>query len=136
MKAKTNPETKAAYFATEMPEFMAKVEKHASGPACAVHARRRGRLRLRQGFRRRRELDSAIAAAPHLRGGGAQAPEVKQWQEKRPPRCPAAPLCPMRLPRAGLLGVDDDLHGLRRQLGALVFAGEYSKTPAMATEIR
>merc|ERR1712078_260889 len=32
MKAKTNPDTKAAYFATEMPEFMAKVEKTCVGP--------------------------------------------------------------------------------------------------------
>ena len=32
MKAKGNPETKAAYFATEMPEFMAKVEKRCVGP--------------------------------------------------------------------------------------------------------
>ena len=40
MKAKTNPETKAAYFATEMPEFMAKVEKRASGPGSAAASAR------------------------------------------------------------------------------------------------
>ena len=91
MKAKTNPETKAAYFATEMPEFMAKVEKTCVGPwlcgsKCTL-ADAAAFVFVKEFFDDVESSTKAIAACPKISAAVeafGKLPEVKQWQDARP----------------------------------------------------
>jgi glutathione S-transferase len=91
MKAKGNPETKAAYFATEMPEFMAKVEKTCVGPwlcgsKCTL-ADAAAFVFVKEFFDDVESSTKAIAGCPKISAAVeafGKIPEVKQWQEKRP----------------------------------------------------
>ena len=91
MKAKTNPETKAAYFATEMPEFMAKVEKTVVGPwlcgsKCTL-ADASAFVFVKEFFDDVESSTKAIAGCPKISAAVeafGKLPEVKQWQETRP----------------------------------------------------
>ena len=90
-KAKTNPETKAAYFATEMPEFMAKVEKTCVGPwlcgsKCTL-ADAAAFVFVKEFFDDVESSTKAIAGCPKIAAAVeafGKLPEVKQWQEARP----------------------------------------------------
>jgi glutathione S-transferase len=91
MKAKTNPETKAAYFATEMPEFMAKVEKTVVGPwlcggKCTL-ADASAYVFVKEFFDDVESSTKAIAGCPKIAAAVeafGKLPEVLAWQESRP----------------------------------------------------
>ena len=91
MKAKTNPETKAAYFATEMPEFMAKVEKTCVGPwlcgsKCTL-ADAAAFVFVKEFFDDVESSTKAIAGCPKIAAAVeafGKLPEVLAWQKSRP----------------------------------------------------
>ena len=91
MKAKTNPETKAAYFATEMPEFMAKVEKTCVGPwlcgsKCTL-ADAAAFVFVKEFFDDVESSTKAIAGCPKISAAVeafGKLPEVLAWQKARP----------------------------------------------------
>jgi glutathione S-transferase len=91
MKAKTSPETKAEYFATKMPEFMAKVEKTCVGPwlcgsKCSL-ADAAFFVFIKEFFDDVDKSSAAIAACPKIAVAVAafeKIPERVAWQKARP----------------------------------------------------